>query len=137
MTREELLQRIENELNPGGSGIHTEDIWDFCYLLLKDVKTNIIEWAERHYWDSLERDRNLIIEHIAKNIDSIVYLENTTAETNQITTIKDDPDLSSPLVDAINRLVKAIENMNSQSVMRDLSRFSAEIISPHSGETNP
>lgn len=46
---------------------------DFIWMkkrVERHYKNKILKWAKRHYWDSLEKEKNIIILHLKKMFDN-------------------------------------------------------------------
>ena len=48
--------------------------WQHCHheleQLIEPGEEDVIKWAENHYWDSLEKDKDLIVKHIKESFCS-------------------------------------------------------------------
>ena len=71
---------------------------------------NLLKWAENHYWDSFEKDKDLIIKHL-KN-----YIENSNvAEPNRYAVLGEVPN---DVEDFIYKVLAVFEFIESGDIKK-------------------
>lgn len=60
MMEHKLCQKCRETIGLSG------DVWWHCHHAepAEKQKENIVDWAKNHYWDSLQKDKDLIVKHI-------------------------------------------------------------------------